>query len=140
MIVDKETCMEISVGMKDEVTRVVEEQYTAFHVGSGSLKVLATPSMIAFMERASLEMLQRGLPEGQSTVGTVVNVRHLAATPAGQTVRVLSEVTGVEGRRVTLKVEVWDSREKVGEGVHERYIIDVERFLQRVQLKMEPDS
>ncbi len=125
----------IQVGMKDEVTRLVEERFTAAHVGSGTLKVLATPSMIGFMERASLELLQRGLPEGQSTVGTLVNVRHLAATPMDQEVRVLVEVTEIDGRRITLHVEVWDRQEKVGEGTHERFIIDVERFLKRVEAK-----
>lgn len=126
---------EIQVGMKAEVTRLVEERFTAAHVGSGTLKVLATPSMIGFMERASLDLLQRGLPEGQSTVGTLVNVRHLAATPMGQEVRVVAEVIEVDGRRVTLHVEAWDRQEKVGDGTHERFIIDVERFLKRVEAK-----
>ncbi len=122
-------------GMQHETTRLVEDQYTAFHVGSGTLKVLSTPSMIGFMERAAMEMIQAYLPAGQTTVGTLVNVRHLAATPSGQTVRVLAEVTEVDRRRITLHVEVWDAQEKVGEGEHERFIIDTERFLQRVQAK-----
>jgi predicted thioesterase len=122
-------------GLRREVERLVEDQYTAFHVGSGTLKVLSTPSMIGFMERCSMELIQEHLPQGQTTVGTVVNIRHLAATPAGQTVRVIAEITEVDRRRVTLHVEVWDAQEQVGDGLHERFIIDTERFLHRVQAK-----
>jgi fluoroacetyl-CoA thioesterase len=125
----------IEVGMKHEATFQVDEQYTAFHIGSGSLRVLATPSMIGFMERISHQLLARCLPEGYSSVGSLVDVRHLAPTPLGWTVRVTSEVIEVEGRKVTLAVEAWDDEEKVGQGRHERVVINLERFLQRVQAK-----
>jgi fluoroacetyl-CoA thioesterase len=127
----------IEVGMKHEVTFQVDEQYTAFHIGSGSLRVLATPSMIGFMERTSHQLLTRCLPEGYSSVGTVVDVRHLAPTPLGWTVRVTSEVVEVEGRKVTLAVEAWDNQEKVGEGRHQRVVIDLNRFLARVEAKQQ---
>jgi fluoroacetyl-CoA thioesterase len=129
---------EISVGLKHEVVRLVEERFTAFHIGSETIKVLSTPSMIGFMERASLELVQPYLAEGQTTVGTLVNVRHLAATPMGQAVRVISEVVEVEGRRLVFHVEVWDAQEKAGEGLHERFVIDMERYLKRVQAKIQP--
>ena len=125
----------IEVGMKHEATFQVDEQYTAFHIGSGSLRVLATPSMIGFMERISHQLLARCLPEGYSSVGALVDVRHLAPTPLGWTVRVTSEVIEVEGRKVTLAVEAWDDEEKVGEGRHQRVVINLERFLQRVEAK-----
>lgn len=125
----------IEVGMRHEATFQVDEQYTAFHIGSGSLRVLATPSMIGFMERISHQLLARCLPEGYSSVGALVDVRHLAPTPIGWKVRVTSEVIEVEGRKVTLAVEAWDDLEKVGEGRHQRVVIDLNRFLQRVQAK-----
>jgi predicted thioesterase len=125
----------ITVGMKHEVTFQVEEQYTAFHIGSGALRVLATPSMIGFMERTSHQLLTRCLPEGYSSVGAVVDVRHLAPTPLGWTVRVTSEVVQVDGRKVTLAVEAWDEQEKVGEGRHQRVVINLDRFLTRVEAK-----
>ena len=130
----------IQIGLRGEMTRLVEERFTAFHVGSGTLKVLATPSMIGFMERACLELIQPLLPEGQTSVGTMVHIRHLAATPMGQEVRVVSEVKEVEGRRVLFHVETWDATEKVGQGEHERYVIDVERFLKRIQVKAGGDG
>jgi predicted thioesterase len=125
----------ITVGMTHEVTFQVEEQYTAFHIGSGALRVLATPSMIGFMERTSHQLLTRCLPEGYSSVGAVVDVRHLAPTPLGWTVRVTSEVVQVDGRKVTLAVEAWDEQEKVGEGRHQRVVINLDRFLTRVEAK-----
>jgi predicted thioesterase len=125
----------IPIGLKDEVVFPVEEAVTAFHIGSGSLRVLATPAMIGFMERVSHKLIARYLPEGYSSVGVVVDVRHLAATPMGASVRIISQVLEVDGRRVTLSVEAWDNYEKVGEGRHPRVIIDLERFLQRVDEK-----
>jgi predicted thioesterase len=91
--------------------------------------------MIGFMERVSHKLIARYLPEGYSSVGVVVDVRHLAATPMGASVRIISQVLEVDGRRVTLSVEAWDNYEKVGEGRHQRVIIDLERFLQRVDEK-----
>lgn len=127
----------IEVGMKHEATFRVDEPYTALHIGSGALRVLATPSMIGFMERISHQLLARCLPEGYSSVGAHVDVRHLAPTPMGWTVRITSEVVQVEGRKVTLAVAAWDEQEKVGEGLHQRVVIDLERFLSRVQAKQQ---
>ena len=126
----------IRVGMREEQHFVVEEQHTAGHVGSGSLRVLATPSMIGFMEHAARDLLERNLPEGSSSVGVWVDVRHLAATPVGGQVRAMCEITEVDGRRINLSVEAWDEVEKIGEGRHQRVIIDVARFLQRLEAKI----
>ena len=124
------------VGMKKEQTFEVQEHHSAGHVGSGSLRVLATPSMIGFMERVARDLMQEHLAEGSSSVGVHVDVRHLAATPVGSTVRVVCEITAVEGRRVDFAVQAWDEVEKVGEGRHERYVIDVARFLKRLESKL----
>ncbi len=123
-------------GMRAEQTFVVTEQGSAGHVGSGSLRVLATPSMIAFIERTARVFMDEHLPEGSTSVGAHVDVRHLAATPVGMKVRVTCEVTQVDGRRVDFLVGVWDEVEKVGEGTHQRYVIDVARFLKRLEAKL----
>jgi predicted thioesterase len=125
----------VQPGMSREISLVVEEQYTAAHVGSGSLRVLATPSMIAFMERTARDLLQETLPEGYSSVGVHVDVRHLAPTPLGGRVRVVCTVEQVEARRVDFEVNAWDSVEQIGAGRHQRVVIDVARFLQRVEAK-----
>ncbi len=126
----------IVVGMREEQVFGVEEEYTAGHVGSGSLRVLATPSMIGFMERVARDLMERNLPDGYSSVGVWVDVRHLAATPVGARVRVACEVIQIDGRKVDFRVEAWDEVEKIGEGRHQRVAIDVSRFLQRLQAKL----
>ena len=125
----------VEPGTTREETFSVEEHHLAAHVGSGSARVLSTPSMIGFMERTAHNLLADRLPEGYSSVGTVVSVRHLAPTPAGGSVRVLAEVLAVEGSKVVLRVQAWDAAEQVGDGTHERAVIDVERFLKRVEAK-----
>jgi len=97
---------------------------------------LATPWMIAFMERTAHNLLTCCLPEGESSVGTHLDVRHLAPTPQGGQVRIRAEVLAVEGKKVTFSVEAWDALEKVGEGLHERVVIDEARFLRRVEKKV----
>ncbi len=130
-----ETSDYIKPGMADEANFQVEEQYTALRVGSGSLSVLATPSLIAFMERIAHNLLERHLPEGFSSVGTSVEVHHLAPTPAHSKVRVQCEILEVVGRQVTFALRAWDDYEKIGEGRHQRVIIEVARFLRRIEAK-----
>lgn len=125
----------IQVGLSREENFLVEDEQTAIHLGSGASRVLATPWMIAFMERTAHRLLAEQLPEGYSTVGVLVNVRHLAPTPVGSGVRVRVQVRSVEGQRVILDVEAWDSQELVGAGEHHRYVIDETRFLNRVHQK-----
>ena len=125
----------IKPGMTLETTFQVEAQHSAAHIGSGSLRVLATPVMISFMESTSHRLLAQCLPEGYSSVGMLVNVRHLAPTPLGSNVRVVSEVVEVEGLRVTFSVRAWDQSEQIGDGQHQRMVIDEARFLRRVEAK-----
>ena len=132
---DFSECVEIGSVLEELYT--VEEKNLAGHVGSGSVRVLATPWMISFMERTAHRLLARCLPQGYSSVGTLVNVRHLAPTPLGSTVRVRAEVTGIQGALVDLKIEAYDELELAGDGTHQRFIIDEERFLKRVQAKSE---
>jgi predicted thioesterase len=125
----------IHPGMTHEETFVVEEKYLAPHVGSGSLRVLATPWLIGFMEATAHRLLTCCLPEGQSSVGVHVDMRHLAPTPLGDTVRVRAEVLSTEGNLVDFRVQAWDSKEAIGECQHQRAVIDVARFLRRVAAK-----
>jgi len=125
-------------GMTNEKQIVVEEKHTAHHLGSGGVPVLATPIMILFMEETSRGVVEPLLSPGQMTVGVHVDVRHLAPTPVGMTVTIRSELLAVEGRKLTFRVEAFDEREKVGEGIHERAIIDLAKFGQRVKAKSEP--
>ena len=122
-------------GLKGEIELKVEQEHTAKHLGSGSVLVLATPQMVLLMEMASVHAVDHLLPEGQRTVGVALDVQHLAATPMGMTVIVRSELLEVDGRKLRFRVEAWDEQEKVGEGFHNRAIIDVQRFGQKVQEK-----
>jgi fluoroacetyl-CoA thioesterase len=125
----------IHPGMTNEETFVVEERHLAPHVGSGVLRVLATPWLIAQMEGASHRLLAKHLPQGFSSVGIHVDMRHLAPTPPGDTVRVHTEVLSVDGWTVAFAVQAWDSKEQIGECKHERFVIDEARFLKRVAAK-----
>jgi predicted thioesterase len=122
-------------GMRREETFLVEEEHTAIHLGSGSSRVLATPWMIAFMERVSHRLLAERLPPGYSSVGVVVDVRHMAPTPVGSAVRVQAEIVELNGPRVTLDVKAWDGTEQIGEGRHQRAVVEEARFLRRAQAK-----
>jgi predicted thioesterase len=119
---------EILVGTRD----------TAPHVGSGKVKVLATPVMVGLMEEASLNAVEGLLPAGHQTVGTRLDITHVAATPVGLRVTARAEVTRVEGRRITFRVWADDERERIGEGTHERIVIEVARFDRRAQDKVPP--
>jgi len=125
----------LPLGLRAEIRLVVREEDTAKHLGSGNVAVLATPRMIALMEKASVKAVDHLLPPGQATVGSEVRVRHLAATPQGMEVTAHSELVEVEGRRLTFKVEAFDEREKIGEGTHIRFIIDLDRFREKVKAK-----
>ncbi len=124
--------MALTPGMKGEAITVVVHENTAASVGAGGVEVFGTPMMVALMENASWQAVIEGLEEGQVTVGTVVDVRHLAATPLGQKVRAEAELIEVDGRRLVFKVEAFDERRKIGEGRHERTIVHLERFLSRL--------
>lgn len=127
--------MPLEAGLVHELTHVVKDEETAAAYGSGMVPVLSTPHLVALMENAAREAVQAHLPPGQSTVGTLVNMRHLAPTPVGMEVRVRAELLAVEGARLSFRVEAWDAAEKIGEGNHERCAIDWERFMRRVEKK-----
>ena len=126
---------EIVPGLIGQIEMVVREENTAQHLGSGNVAVLATPEMVRLMEKAAVAAVDHLLPDGYRTVGVAVNVRHLAVTPVGMRVRAQAELTAVEGRRLTFRVEAFDEVERIGEGEHSRVIIDLERFEERVKAK-----
>ncbi len=126
---------ELFVGMVGEYEAAVTAERTAQHLGSGTAAVFATPELVRLMERAAVRAVDPFLPEGQHTVGIHVDVRHLAATPLGMQVRGRAELVHIDGRRVTFRVEAFDEVEKIGEGTHQRMIIDLKRFEERVNKK-----
>ncbi len=128
--------MALTPGIRGCAEVLVSEENTAAALGSGALPVFATPSMIALMEKAARESVQPFLEEGQGTVGTSLNVKHLAATPVGLRVRAEAELIEVDRRRLVFRVEARAGGEKIGEGTHERFIIDSERFLAKAQAKL----
>jgi predicted thioesterase len=123
-------------GLSGSATLAVAEEHTAPRVGSGRVHVLATPVMINLIEAAALEAIERLLPPGHQSLGTVLNVRHIAATPVGMRVTATAEVTGVDGRTVRFRVEARDEKELIGDGTHERVVVNVAKFDQRVQRKL----
>lgn len=125
----------IQPGSERESFYSVGEENTAIHVGSGTSKVLATPWMIAFMERTSHQLLAEILPPGYTSVGVSVNVHHIAPTPVDSKIRVNTQVLEVDGSKITFEVKAWDNVEQIGEGTHQRYIVEEERFLQRADAK-----
>ncbi len=127
----------IMIGMKCQVQQPVTEALTAASIGSGSLPVFGTPYMLAMMENAALTCLQTFLPEGQSSVGTHLDVKHTSPSPIGITVTAEAEITTVSenGRMVDFAVRAWDEKGPIGEGIHTRAIIDCERFLNKCSAK-----
>jgi predicted thioesterase len=125
----------LKVGMRREDVFAVQDEHSASHVGSGSARVLATPWMIAFMERTARDLLADVLPEGYSSVGVHVDIRHLAPSPIGSQVRTLVAITAIQGSKIDFTVHAWDEQELVGEGSHRRVVIEEARFLQRVSEK-----
>ncbi|HID89691.1 MAG TPA: thioesterase [Anaerolineae bacterium] len=113
----------------------VTEEVTAARWGSGLVPVLGTPALVALMEQAAVTALEGHLPPGKTSVGVRIDVRHLAATPVGMRVRARARLAEVDGRRLVFSVEAWDEVEKVGEAIHERVVVDRERFLRRVEEK-----
>jgi len=125
----------LHVGLSGEKKIEVTLAVSATHMGSGSMGVFATPAMVGLIERTAMELVQPALAENETTVGVEVHVRHLAATPVGMHVRARVELVAVEGRFLTFQAEVFDDKEKVGEGTHKRAIIRSDRFMARMQEK-----
>lgn len=125
----------INPGLAGEHNAVVTPDLAVSFLGLDSARVLGTPYLILLIEMTARNSIKPLLDEGFDSVGLEVNVRHLAATPLGMRVRIRTETLEADGRRVRLKVEAWDDREKIAEGVHERFIINVARFAERVAAK-----
>jgi len=122
-------------GIKGESKTIVSEKNTSIAYGSGSVEVLATPAMIGLMENAALTLVQPFLPEGQTTVGAKVTASHIAPTPLGMEVVATAELIEVEGKKLVFKVEAHDQKDKIGEGTHVRFIINTEKFMDKLNSK-----
>jgi fluoroacetyl-CoA thioesterase len=127
--------LNLPAGLTGTAELVVGEQHTAPRVGSGRIRVLATPVMINLIEAAALAAVEQSLPEHHQSLGTHLDITHIAATPVGMRVRATAEVIRVEGRTVHFRVRADDERDLIGEGTHERVVVNVERFDQRVREK-----
>ncbi|HOS70004.1 MAG TPA: thioesterase family protein [Bacillota bacterium] len=125
----------LKIGMTAQAGKIVSEDDTAVKFGSGGVRVFATPMMVALMENAALNAVDPHLGEDSATVGLSLNVKHLAATPVGMKVTAVAELISIEGKKLTFKVEAYDEQEKIGEGIHERYIIKLSKFLERAAQK-----
>ena len=125
----------LEIGIKGTKEIVVTEDVTAKKFASGALEVYATPAMIALIEDTAFSSIQDQLEEGQGTVGINVNVSHLAATPMGMKVRCETELIDIDRKRLVFHAVVYDEIEKIGEGTHERFIIDNDKFLERINAK-----
>lgn len=125
----------ITIGATGARTLTVSEEHTAAHWGSGSLYVFSTPHMVALMEGAAVDAVDPLLPEGYRTVGTLVDVRHVAATPMGRLVTARAALLEIDGRRLVFRVEAADDTGVIGEGTHERFIIEVARFMARAEAR-----
>jgi len=128
----------VEIGKKGRAETVVTEDQTASAVGSGLLPVFATPMMAALMEKAAVNAIQEELEEGESSVGTYLELSHDSATPVGMKVWAEAEVTAVDGRAVAFTVSAFDQAGPIGVGVHRRFIIQNERFLAKARSKGRP--
>ena len=124
--------MELEIGMRGEATLLVGPEHTAARFGAGGVEVFGTPMMIGLMENAAWQLVQPHMAAGETTVGTLVNVRHLAATPIGERVVATAELVEIDGRRLVFRVAAHDEKGLIGEGRHERARILLDRFLARL--------
>lgn len=125
----------LKAGIIKEITEKVTDKNTAKTMKSGELNVYATPAMIALMEQAAYTSVADELEEGQGSVGTLMNVKHISATPVGMEVTAKSELVEIDGRRLVFRVEAFDERGKIGEGEHERFIVNNVKFQQKADSK-----
>ena len=127
--------MHLSSGLKGRAEMVVGTRDGAHRVGSGKIAVLATPVMIGLIEEAALDAVETKLPDGMQSLGTHLDVSHIAATPIGMTVSATAELTEIDGRKLTFRVEAHDEKELIGEGTHTRAVVAEDRFVERVGKK-----
>lgn len=127
--------LEVPLGGTGTASLLVADEHTASSVGSGKIHVMATPVMINLIEAAALDACEKWLPPGYQSLGTHLDVSHIAATPVGMRATATAEVIAVEGRNIRFKVSARDERDLIGEGLHERVVVNAERYYQRVQEK-----
>lgn len=125
----------METGIKGRQETMVTMENSAKALGSGLLEVFATPAMIALVEETCWKSVQPELAEGEGTVGTKVDIAHIASTPVGLKVWCESELTEIDRRRLVFKVEIYDEKGKIGEGTHERFIINNAKFLAKAEAK-----
>jgi predicted thioesterase len=126
----------LKAGIIGESKVKVSEDNTALKYGSGTIDVFATPAMIGLMEKAAIEAVDNVLPDGFATVGTKIDVKHLAATPIGMNVTAKAELLEIDNKKLKFSVEAYDDIDKIGEGIHYRYIINLEDFIRRNEMKL----
>lgn len=122
----------MEIGLKYQSRVVVSADNTALKLGSGDMEVFATPAMIALMENAAMNAVASSLDEGATTVGTMMRSSHVKASAVGATITAEAELIAADGRRLTFAVKAWDEQGIIGEGEHERFIVDRERFLSKL--------
>ncbi len=127
----------LTVGISNEIMSEVTKENTAAAMRSGSLDVFATPAMVALMEETCMKSVQAELEEGSGTVGTGLNIGHLSATPVGMKVHCISKLVEVDGRRLVFDVQVFDEAGLIGQGTHERFVIQNEKFFKKALKKLE---
>jgi len=127
---------QLKPGLVGRATLLVSEEHTAPRVGSGRVHVLATPVMINLVEAAALSAIEHLLPAGHQSLGTLLNVRHITATPVGMRVAATAEVIAVEDRLIRFRVEARDEKDLIGDGTHERVVVNVAKFDERVRRKL----
>jgi fluoroacetyl-CoA thioesterase len=125
----------LTTGLSAEINVIVTESDTAAKWGSGLVPVFSTPALVGLMEAAAVKALEEYLPEGQTTVGGHIDVHHIAATPVGLKVRACAELTAMDGQKLVFQIEAWDEVEKIGEAMHERFVINKEKFIAKTQAK-----
>ncbi len=128
--------LNLPAGLVGTAELLVGEHHTAPRVGSGRIHVLATPVMINLIEAAALDCAEGALPEGHQSLGIHLDVRHIAATPVGMRVTATAELVSVEGRTLKFKVSAHDEQELIGDGTHDRVVVNVARFVARVERKI----
>ena len=125
----------IKIGLRGEKTELVTPENTAVAYGSGEIDVYATPAMIGLMEGAAVEAIKAHLPDNFSSVGIKVDIAHIAATPINMHVRAEAEIIDIDGKKLVFTVKAYDNKDKIGEGIHERFVIDKEKFLNKANNK-----
>lgn len=127
--------MALEPGRSSELTVVVDRSMTADQMGNQGVNVFATPELVRYFEAVAVQAIEPDLEPGQGSVGVRIDVRHLAATPVGMRITFRATLTEADGRRLTFRLEAEDEQERVGEGIHERFLIDMAKFLARIDTK-----